>query len=109
MTGVSALFCLERLAWDVGRRVVLRVNHTRAPNGTVSHEFHGPERSLASAVERLAVYADWGSCMAELAVSSLCADETGRSVAHALGSTPARAAEWSEPLASWIIAPRVAR
>jgi len=37
MTGQGAIFCLERLAWDVGMRVTFRVDHKALEDGSVEH------------------------------------------------------------------------
>jgi len=103
LTGSSALFCLERLAWDSGYRVFLRVDHERSSDGTVKHEFHGP-CELLPAIAQLLQRSDWGEPMAELLAR--CPVATASCTSSALPRTPSRSPSWSEPLVSWIIAPR---
>lgn len=42
LTARPALFCLERLAWDHGMRVVSHVQHIAQPNGEVAHSLRIP-------------------------------------------------------------------
>lgn len=102
LTGRSALFCLEQLAWDAGHRVLLRVDHMQTADGTVEHAFHGTEEFVSSA-RRLAQWEDWGARMANLLMHphGVC-----RSASLALVETPIPSSPWSEPLASWVIAPK---
>lgn len=105
LTGVSALFCLEELAWDAGHGVVLRVDHTRAANGSVQHDFRGAEELLLPrVVEPIAKCPDWGAEMARLAMR--CPDTSDGCRSRALAGISDRSAPWSEPLVSWVIAPR---
>ena len=103
LTGASALFCLEKLAWDAGHRVVLRVDHTQAPNGGVQHTFLAP-REMHSSLQALQSRSNWGARMAQLATQ--CPTRTDgrelRTVVDASGSTD----HWCESLVSWVIAPR---
>jgi hypothetical protein len=105
LTGASALFCLERLAWDVGHRVVLRVNHAPAPEGGVRHTLLGPREMLRSSVSVLkSSQLNWGARMAQLTMQcpTRTAGRERRSVVDGSGSTD----RWCESLVSWVIAPR---
>ena len=42
LTAYAALFCLERLAWDHGMRVVFHGTHDRIASGAVQHVIRGP-------------------------------------------------------------------
>ena len=42
LTAHGPLFCLERLAWDQGMRVVFRAEHKFAGSTCVAHELNGP-------------------------------------------------------------------
>jgi hypothetical protein len=49
LTSYGTLFCLERLAWDHGMRIVYRAKHARSPRGTI-HEFSGNADSLVARI-----------------------------------------------------------
>lgn len=104
LTGCSSLFCLEQLAWDAGHRVVLRVNHTPTANGTVEHTFHGSTALMAAAEQLIAQGSDWSASMARLVAQ--CPGRIRSHTSRILIETPASSSPWSEPLASWLIAPR---
>ncbi len=107
LTGASGLFCLERLAWDASHRVVLRVEHTRTPDGRVRHVFAGPAQLSEHAVLRPdRLRAGWPAAMAQL-VAGCPSGQYLRQI-RSLVATRASSTHWSEPLASWIIAPRAA-
>jgi hypothetical protein len=69
LTDRVALFCLEELARDVGRRVIARVDHVIDPdgdqNGQAKHTAVGPE-SLVAAAGRLTTEPGFGRTMAQL-------------------------------------------
>lgn len=105
MTGKSALFCLEQLARDAGHSVVLRVDHARAADGSVSHRFQGPADLLdyADLVVRRDP-PDWGASMANLSISCPARSAVRESRMLATGSRSPL--PWSESLVSWVIAPK---
>jgi hypothetical protein len=49
LTTRPALFCLERLAWDHGMRVVYHAEHTQRADGTFAHVALMPVHGLSSA------------------------------------------------------------
>jgi hypothetical protein len=49
LTARPALFCLERLAWDHGMRVVYHAEHTQRADGTFAHVARMPVRGLNAA------------------------------------------------------------
>lgn len=105
LTGASALFCLEELAWDAGHCVVLRVDHTRDGDGRVRHLFRGAAELLQpSIVEPIAAHPDWGAEMARLAMC--CPAESRGCVLRVVSGISDRSMPWSEPFVSWVIAPR---
>lgn len=103
LTAHGALFCLERLAWDHGMRVVFRAEH-RYRDGRIEHDLAGPVAMLAEA-ERLGGSAAWPACMA----AALCACPRGRTeLGRAHRAAPFEgAAPAGEELYSWVIAPVV--
>lgn len=105
LTGASALFCLERLAWDAGHRIVLRVDHAPAPAGGLRHTFLGPSEMLGSSL----MSGRWpqpglGARMARLATQ--CPTRTGERVQRVVVDAEGLTDSWCESLVSWVIAPR---
>jgi hypothetical protein len=105
LTAQGALFCLERLAWDHGMRVVFRGDHHFLPDGAIEHELTGPE----SVVRRAAGLPDdgdaWGPRMAGL-VARFPEDRSipARATILARAAAAPESAD-SEELISWVIAP----
>ncbi|HLF13166.1 MAG TPA: hypothetical protein VJA26_18345 [Gammaproteobacteria bacterium] len=103
LTAHGPLFCLERLAWDQGMRVVFRAEHNFATASCVEHSFAGPVAMLQASGD-LSAGERWGARMAD--VVTQC--PSGRSeIARAQGQTAvSRAiAPDTESLFSWVIAP----
>lgn len=93
LTSTDALFCFEHLAWDVGMRVRLRVDHVRGPGG---FQHLASAELPPSVISRLrADDAAFGSTAAELALD--CRGAWG-DCTHAPVAGPAA-------LATWVIAP----
>ena len=105
LTGASALFCLEELAWDAGHCVVLRVDHTRSGDGGVRHAFRGAAELLQPRViEGISRDSDWGAETARLAM--YCPARSRGCTTRVLAGVSDRSLPWSEQLVSWLIAPR---
>jgi hypothetical protein len=104
LTAQGALFCLERLAWDHGMRVVFRGDHRYLPAGAIEHELTGPE----NAVRRAASLQDDGDAWA-LRVAGLIArvpeglSTPAKATIHSRATAPANTE--AEDLISWVIAP----
>ena len=102
LTEHGPLFCLERLAWDHGMRVVYRAEH-RLDGDCVLHEVSGPEAVIGRAADLGPAGVDWTTQAARLV--SGCQD--GRSpTAVTRAVTRVAPAGDREPLLSWVIAPR---
>lgn len=103
LTEHGALFCLERLSWDHGMRVVYRADHTYRADGYMEHELSGSERMLREAVDLSASGPGWSTRVASL----LTRCPAARAQASKLTVvTPAvRQAGDPEHLVSWVIAP----
>lgn len=117
LTAYAALFCLERLAWDHGMRVVYHGEHARLASGAVEHVLHGPpgrpeaQKALATP-GALDGRLDWPA-----QIASLIARTESRSTwssmppAHRAGGTRVLTAgsalgqRVGQPLHSWVIAP----
>ncbi len=101
LTARPALFCLERLAWDHGMRVVFHAEHTQRDDGTFAHVALMPVHGLSSA-ELVASDKRWAahvaSTLARLPVESAIArGPSAACTAAALDETAA--------LFSWMISP----
>jgi hypothetical protein len=101
LTAHGALFCLERLAWDSGLRVVFRAEHSASPTG-VEHRLSGPQSMLEAARQAVA-QPQWSAGLADVVLQC----PNGRlEIASARTDRPGQtAAEDGEPLYSWVIAP----
>jgi len=103
LTGHGAIFCLERLAWDQGMRVVFRGEHKPARGGQIEHAFSGPESMVrrAAAVETRG--AEWANLMA--GVVTRCPVGRSEVFATTVSAPGARHAGDPDVLISWVIAP----
>ncbi len=102
MTLHGPLFCLERLAWDVGMRVVYRAEHVQARSGPTTHLIQAPQGFLPLASAQHAREDDWARCAARL-VASCPLDTRAYPTASRVGTV---SAEDNDRLISWVIAPR---
>lgn len=98
LTAHGPLFCLERLAWDQGMRVVFRAEHVPAASG-VEHRLSGPVAMLEGA-RRAASTGHWGVAMADVVLGC----PSGRAEIAAAECSSFGAALNVE-LYSWVIAP----
>src|SRR6185295_14895335 len=69
MTRHGPLFCLERLAWGVGMRVVYRAEHRHASDGSIAHVVLTPDDTLQLAVDLHAANTDWARNAARIVMS----------------------------------------
>ena len=103
LTAYGALFCLERLAWDHGMRVLFRAEHTAAAPDRVAHRFEGPA-SLLTAAANVVAAPGWAAGMADVIIK--CprrrAERREAKATTIVSATPAP----SQSLFSWVIAPR---
>lgn len=101
LTAHGALFCLERLAWDHGLRVVYRGEHLAATHA-VEHRLDGPVPMLAAAADA-AVELSWCAALAD--VVAQCPRERTERRTGTLVTADRGFAAPPEPLFSWVIAP----
>ena len=103
LTAQGPLFCLERLAWDHGMRVVFRGEH-RLTSGATVHSLSGSPDALARAGMLARDSAAWARGMAHVVMA--CAAGPCQT-ASADFTTPVdqALAATGEPLVSWVIAP----
>ena len=103
MTRHGPLFCLERLAWGVGLRVVYRAEHRRVSDGSIAHVVVAPEDTLQLAVDLRAANIDWARNAARIVMRSPY--DSWQPVSGKRGSAALGADGEDDPLISWIIAP----
>ncbi len=102
LTARPALFCLERLAWDHGMRVVSHIQHIGQPNGEVVHSVRIPVGTIGS--RELAAAGDlWPEFMADALTRAPVKDRKPRGPSEA--SMPAAFDNDESVLHSWVIAP----
>jgi hypothetical protein len=103
LTEHGALFCLERLSWDHGMRVIYRADHTYRADGYMEHEFSGSERMLREAVDLSSSGPDWSARVASLLTR--CPAARAQASKLTVVTPAARQAGDPEHLVSWVIAP----
>ncbi len=103
LTEHGPLFCLERLAWDHGMRVVYCADHTYRADGYMEHELSGSERMLREAVNLSSSGPDWSSRTASLLMR--CPANKAQASKMTVVTPTVRQADDSEHLVSWVIAP----
>ena len=104
LTAHGPMFCLERLAWDHGMRVVFRAEHRFRPDGCVEHVISAGESVLNDAAALRAAGSNWSAHVAGLV--NRCSPgriETWPAIVTGLGQQPPTE---QDPLYSWVIAPR---
>ena len=103
LTGHGAIFCLERLAWDQGMRVVFRGEHKHLSGGQIEHALSGPESMVRRAARLDSNGPEWASLMAN--VVTRCHAGRAEVFQTTVSAPAARHATDSEDLISWVIAP----
>src|ERR1700722_324933 len=103
LTEHGPLFCLERLSWDHGMRVVYRADHTYRTDGYMEHELSGSERMLREAVDLSSSGPDWSTRVANLLTR--CPATRAQASKLTIVTPGAKQAGDPEHLVSWVIAP----
>jgi len=98
LTTPGALFCFEQLAWDVGMRVGLRIDHRKGRDGVE----HLASAQLPADVRAQLGKLNWafGNCAADAAVGSRA---VWGDCTHAV--VPATDVLGAQALVTWVIAP----
>ena len=102
LTGADALFCLERLAWDAGLRVVYRGEHRQLADGSLRHRLCGSGSALAPATSLASAQFDWDARIAELVLA--CPRQTPSRLTSMSVTGPRALPASAGPLYSWVIA-----
>lgn len=103
LTAPGPIFCLEMLARDAGMRLALRIDHRRAADGRIEHEFAGPGNVLKQAADFDADSAKWPERMGEI-VARFPAERARAAKANLSGRISNRTDD-PEHLVTWVIAP----
>ena len=103
LTAQGALFCLERLAWDHGMRVVFRGDHRICRTKTIEHVLTGPKRGAQAAA--LQETATVGAARIATLVAHLPEGIPTPAKATIRGRATVPANVEPEGLISWVIAP----
>ena len=112
VTTYGPLFCLERLAWDHGMRVIYRGSHQRRSDWTIEHRLEGAAQPPEGRPRKLSGRDAWPVEIAALmagisaAAKPLPLNRNGVSTLTCVGQCAPTASEPSEALYSWVIAPR---
>ncbi|HEX4003157.1 MAG TPA: hypothetical protein VHX36_10950 [Candidatus Acidoferrales bacterium] len=104
LTAQGPLFCLERLAWDHGMRVVFRGDHRYLPGGAIEHTLTGPEGVLCQAALLESDADGWAARIAGI-VARLPEGPSSPAKVSVRGRAKAPAQAEPEELISWVIAP----
>lgn len=104
MTARQPLFILERLGWDRGMRVVLRIEHDWLPDNRVQHQLEAAAHQLPHMEALLAEASDWSERLARLGANCSWSHQgmctVGQALAPAANQITAHA-----PLVTWVMAP----
>ena len=103
LTGHGAIFCLERLAWDQGMRVVFRGEHKQVSGGQIEHALSGPESMVRRAARLETNGTEWASLMA--AVVTRCPAGRSEVFTTTVSASAAKHTSDTDELISWVIAP----
>ena len=103
LTEHGPLFCLERLSWDHGMRVVYRADHSYRADGYMEHELSGSERMLREAVDLSSSGPHWSTRVASLLTR--CPATRAQASKLTIVTPAAKQAGDPEHLVSWVIAP----
>ncbi|MBI4265820.1 MAG: hypothetical protein HY657_15705 [Acidobacteria bacterium] len=111
LTAPGALFCLERLGWDHGLRVVFRGTHRLVDTSRAEHAMSGPSSTIAAAQRRGLGGAEWACHVARLVSSCAVERETSSAPLRGVlaGSEAVehdRLISEEDALTSWVIAPK---
>lgn len=103
LTAHGPLFCLERLAWDHGMRVVFRAEHQFRSDGCVEHVVSASDAVLLAAAGLEGAGSNWSAYVAGLVArcSPGRLEQSPVIVTQRAGSPRVQ----EEPLFSWVIAP----
>jgi hypothetical protein len=103
LTARGPLFCLERLSWDHGMRVVFRAQHSASSAGAIRHEIEGAALPVEAA-RRVATDGDWVRVVSDVIVRHPRTTAPNVSV-QVQTAQPAFQVPGEEILYSWVIAP----
>ena len=103
LTRHGPLFCLERLAWDYGMRVIFRGEHVQTADARIQHSIKGPVGVVGPELIFAADRIGWADLLASLVVRCHVGPATSSKICW--GSRGPISDLEIEPLFSWVIAP----
>ena len=106
MTTGASLMCLEQLAWNQWMRVVARVDHRAAPDGTVRHRLFLRSSALQDAQASLAKPGRWPEQLAATLIAGLGSNHDGRPMERVTVTGQCSHELSRMSLTSWVIAAR---
>ncbi len=104
MTTPSSLFCLEQLAKDHWRRVVIRIDHRRSVAGLPSHRVTASEPMLSRTFAALNHHQEWTERVMDLLSTYERARGRPRSTCLVSGADTDPCTSTQSDLVSWVIA-----
>ncbi|MDH4874444.1 hypothetical protein [Pseudomonas sp. BN515] len=108
VTGLTTrehLFCLERLAWDRGLRVLARTEHHDNGSGVLTHQIEAPDLLSAQTAKAIATDGQWSAALASLLANCSPPELNGKCTPREFRSR----GQLDESLVTWVIAPATAR
>ena len=114
MTAHGPLFCLERLAWELGMRVIWRSEHRHVEDRLMQHTLYGPEalvsRASTGAGSLVRNASPWCEQVADLLLDCRTGNTPlGKHMLTVPASAPAQQDTQidagTDPLIAWVIAP----
>lgn len=101
LTTQEQLFCLERLAWDRGMKVLMRVEHDDSGDGALTHKIVAPPLLAEKAAFAVRSERYWPTDLAALLTSCPSSHLSGNCASRVIPSK----GKLSDQLVTWVIAP----
>lgn len=101
LTTQEQLFCLERLAWDRGMKVFMRIEHGDSGDGALTHKILAPPLLAEKAACAVRSERYWPTDLAALLTSCPSSHLSGNCASRVISSK----GKLSDQLVTWVIAP----
>ncbi len=107
LTHTSALFVLERMAWDHDLHVIFRARHRVRADGRIEHRLSGPSSMLNAFKTTVSEHTSLGTCMADVLSHCHGLEQISSTMSLMARARPGLdAGHDNVRLDSWVIAPR---